>query len=200
MGSPSTRRRGAALEAAILRAAADELRASGYAGMTMDRVAQRAATNKNAIYRRWPSRAALGIAAYGHLAEARLPAPDTGTLRGDALELLRQANATWSSPHGAVLRDLLGAAADEPQLLDLLREQAGGSALNDAWLAALERAAARGEAPPEAVHPRVSTLPMMLLRGEYALRGRPEVPDEVLVEIVDEVFLPLVRGRATTRD
>lgn len=40
---------------------------------------------------------------------------------------------------------------------------------------------------------------MTLLRGEYALRGLPEVPDEVLTEIVDEVFLPLVRGRATGR-
>jgi len=34
-----------------------------------------------------------------------------------------------------------------------------------------------------------------MLRGEYALRGVPAVPDEVLVEIVDEIFLPLVRGR-----
>jgi len=130
------RRRGADLEQAILRAAADELTASGYAGMTMEKVAQRAGTNKNAIYRRWPQRAALGIAAYKHLADARTPAPDTGSLRGDALELLRQANATW-----------------------------------------------------------VASLPMTLLRGEYALRGVPAVPDEVLVEIVDEVFLPLVRGR-----
>lgn len=54
----------------------------------------------------------------------------------------------------------------------------------------------RGEAPPEALHPRVASLPIMVLRGEYALRGLPEVPDEVLVDIVEEVFLPLVRGRA----
>jgi AcrR family transcriptional regulator len=195
-GGQSTRRRGAALEEAILRAAAEELRESGYSGMTMDRVAQRAATNKNAIYRRWPHRAALGVAAYRYLAKAQMPAPDTGTLRGDALELLRRANATWSSPHGAILRDLLAAAGDDPQLLDLLREQAGGSAMNTAWLTLLSRAVARGEAPPEAVHPRVSSLPMMLLRGEYALRGIPSVPDTVLTEIVDEVFLPLVRGRS----
>jgi AcrR family transcriptional regulator len=189
------RRRGAELEQAILRAAAEELTASGYAGMTMDKVAQRAGTNKNAIYRRWPQRAVLGIVAYKHLADARTPTPDTGSLRGDALELLRAANATWSSPRGAILRDLLAAAADEPALLDLLREQAGGGAMNAAWFALLSRAVARGEAPPEAVHPRVATLPMMLLRGEYALRGVPAVPDEVLVEIVDEIFLPLVRGR-----
>jgi AcrR family transcriptional regulator len=193
------RRRGADLEQAILRAAADELTASGYAGLTMDKVAQRAGTNKNAIYRRWPQRAALGIAAYKYLADARTPTPDTGSLRGDALELLRLANATWSSPRGAILRDLLAAAVDEPALLELLREQAGGGAMNAAWFTMLSRAVARGEAQPDAVHPRVASLPMQLLRGEYALRGVPAVPDEVLVEIVDEIFLPLVRGRGGAR-
>ncbi|MEU4835529.1 TetR/AcrR family transcriptional regulator [Streptosporangium sp. NPDC023615] len=192
------RRRGAELEQAILHAAADELTASGYTGMTMDKVAQRAGTNKNAIYRRWPQRAALGIAAYKYLADTRTPTPDTGSLRDDALELLRRANQTWSSPHGAILRDLLAASTDQPALLELLREQAGGGAMNAAWFTLLGRAVARGEAPPEAVHPRVASLPMMLLRGEYALRGVPAVPDEVLVEIVDEIFLPLVRGRGTT--
>lgn len=208
---PATRRRGAALEDAILRAAADELWTSGYAGMTMDRVARRAGTNKNAIYRRWPTRAALGVAAYRRSAEAQLTVPDTGTLRGDALALLRAANAMWSSPRGAVLRDLLTAAGDDPDLLTLLREQAGGtgsgtgsgngtgSGTDAAWLTLLERAVARGEAAAGATHPRVVSVPMTLLRGEYALRGLPEVPDEVLTEIVDEVFLPLVRGRATGR-
>ena len=35
----------------------------------------------------------------------------------------------------------------------------------------------------------------MLLRNEYITRGTPTVPDGVLAEIVDEVYLPLVRGR-----
>ncbi|MEV4995424.1 TetR/AcrR family transcriptional regulator [Streptomyces niveus] len=195
----ATRRRGAALEDAILGAAADELRTTGYAGMTMDRVARRAGTNKNAIYRRWPTRAALGVAAYRRSAEAELTVPDTGTLRGDALALLRAANTLWSSPRGALLRDLLSAAGDDPDLLTLLREQAGGSGTDGAWLTLLERAVARGEAAAGATHPRVASVPMTLLRGEYALRGLPEVPDEVLTEIVDEVFLPLLRGRATGR-
>ncbi|MGW1020399.1 TetR/AcrR family transcriptional regulator [Streptomyces niveus] len=195
----ATRRRGAALEDAILGAAADELRTTGYAGMTLDRVARSAGTNKNAIYRRWPTRAALGVAAYRRSADAELTVPDTGTLRGDALALLRAANTLWSSPRGAVLRDLLSAAGDDPGLLTLLREQAGGSGTDGAWLTLLERAVARGEAAAGAAHPRVASVPMTLLRGEYALRGLPEVPDEVLTEIVDEVFLPLVRGRATGR-
>ncbi|GIJ10980.1 TetR/AcrR family transcriptional regulator [Micromonospora andamanensis] len=190
-----TRRRGEELEQAILHAAAEELRESGYPGMTMDRVAARAGTNKNAIYRRWPHRAALGIAAYRHLSDVAMPKPDTGTLRGDALEMLRQANETWSSPHGAVLRSLLAAAADDPALLDLMRERSGADTMDRAWLSLLERAVARGEAPPTAVHQRVAATPMMLLRAEYAMRGIPSVADEVLIDIVDEVFLPLVRGR-----
>ncbi|WP_433890100.1 TetR/AcrR family transcriptional regulator [Streptomyces sp. CA-111067] len=192
----TTRRRGAALEDAILRAAAAELREAGYAGMTMDRVAHRAGTNKNAIYRRWPSRAALGVAAYRHLADAELRVPDTGTLRGDALALLRAANETWSSPQGAVLRDLLTAAADTPDLLTLLRAQSGTTRTDAAWWTLLTRAVARGEAPPESLHPRVAGTPLTLLRAEYASRGFPEAPDETLTEIIDEVFLPLVRGRA----
>ena len=191
----STRRRGEELERAILHAAAEELREVGYAGMTMDRVAARAGTNKNAIYRRWPHRAALGIAAYRHLTDAVIPNPDTGTLRGDALEMLRRANETWSSPYGAILRGLLAAAADDPKLLTLMRERSGAATMDRIWLAMLDRAAARGEAPAAAVHPRVATTPLMLLRAEYAMRGIPSVPDEIVVEIVDEVFLPLVRGR-----
>ncbi|MFD0782387.1 TetR/AcrR family transcriptional regulator, partial [Micromonospora azadirachtae] len=127
-----TRRRGEELERAILHAAAEELRESGYPGMTMDRVAARAGTNKNAIYRRWPHRAALGIAAYRHLSDTVMPNPDTGTLRGDALEMLRQANETWSSPHGAVLRALLAAAADDPALLALMRERSGADTMDRA--------------------------------------------------------------------
>ncbi|KUM67387.1 TetR/AcrR family transcriptional regulator [Streptomyces curacoi] len=192
-GSGQTRRRGAALEEAILRAAVDELTESGYAGLTMDKVATRAGTNKNAVYRRWPNRLTLGIAAYRQLATAVQP-PDTGTLRGDVLEWLRQANRYWSSPLGAILRELLSAAGGAPELLAQLQEQSGDTAVGP-WLTILGRAVARGEASPEALHPRVATVAMVLLRNEFVLRGVPTAPDDVLVEIVDEVYLPLVRGR-----
>jgi AcrR family transcriptional regulator len=188
------RRRGAALERAILRAAAEELTESGYAGLTMDRVARRAGTNKNTIYRRWPNRAALGIAAYRHLAVATMQLPDTGELRGDVLELMRSANRTWSSPIGGILRALLAGARDDPQLLAQIHENSAdaGSA---AWLTILARAVARGEAVPEALHPRVATVAVALLRNEFVTRGYPTAPDSVIVEIVDQVYLPLVRGR-----
>lgn len=190
----ASRRRGAALEQAILQAAIGELAESGYAGLTMERVAQRARTNKNAIYRRWPSRAALGVAAYRQFATGDQPIPDTGTLRGDALELLRRGNRMWSSPAGNILRSLLAGVSDDPELLALIQERSkdAGSAV---WLTVLARAVARGEIPAQALHPRVATVAVVLLRNEYVTRGFPLVPDNVLVEIIDEVYLPLVRSR-----
>ncbi|TDD41860.1 TetR/AcrR family transcriptional regulator [Nonomuraea terrae] len=188
-----TRRRGAALEEAILRAAVEELTESGYTGLTMDKVAQRAGTNKNAIYRRWPNRLALGVAAYRRLTTTVQP-PDTGDLREDALELLRRANRHWSSPLGAILRELMAAAGGAAEFLAQLPEQSTDT-MTATWLTVLGRAAARGEAAPEALHPRVATVAIVLLRNEFVVRGAPTAPDEVLVEIVDEVFLPLVRQR-----
>lgn len=192
-GAGQTRRRGAALEEAILRAAVDELTDSGYAGLTMDKVATRAGTNKNAIYRRWPHRLALGIAAYRQLATTVQP-PDTGSLRGDVLDLLRGANRHWSSPLGAILRELMSAAGGASEFLAQLPEQSADAGAA-AWLTMLGRAVARGEASPEALHPRVATVAIVLLRNEFVVRGVPTAPDDVLVEIVDEVYLPLVRQR-----
>ena len=194
-GQPArARRRGAELEGAILRAASEELTESGYAGLTMDRVARRAGTNKNTIYRRWPSRAALGVAAYRQLVAATAPAPDTGELRGDALELMRRTNRSWSSPTGGLLRALLAGARDDPQLLAQIQGHSTDSG-SAAWLAILARAVARGEAPAEALHLRVATVAIVLLRNEFIVHGYPTVPDDVLIEIVDEVYLPLIRGR-----
>jgi AcrR family transcriptional regulator len=191
-----TRRRGAELEEAILRAAADELIESGFAALTMDRVAHRAGTNKNAIYRRWPDRLALGIAAYRQLTTTFQP-PDTGNLRNDVLEMLRWANRHWSSPLGLILRDLVAAAGGAQNLLGQLADQSADAAAAT-WLIILGRAVARGEASPESLHPRIATVAIVLLRNEFVTRGAPSAPDEVLVEIVDEVFLPLVRKSGTT--
>ncbi|MFE9820485.1 TetR/AcrR family transcriptional regulator [Streptomyces sp. NBC_00236] len=191
----ATRRRGAELEEAILRAAAEVLKESGVPSLTMDEVARRAGTNKNALYRRWPNRVALGVAAYRRLAATETVLPDTGSLRGDTLEMLRRANSTWSSPYGEILRGLIAAAGSTPDLLSELRDPAADGAHEAAWLTLLGRAVARGDAAPEALHPRVAGTPMALLRNEYMMLGVPSVPDAVLIEIIDEVFLPLIDGR-----
>ncbi|MDQ0380008.1 TetR/AcrR family transcriptional regulator [Amycolatopsis thermophila] len=192
MDVPRTRRRGTALEDAILRAAADELTESGFGALTMDKVAARAGTNKNAIYRRWPNRLSLGVAAYQRLTRS-VPLPDTGNLREDALELLRGANRHWSSPLGTILRELISAAGGASELLSQLQDPGEDAA--GPWLTILERAVERGEASPRALRPRVATVAIVLLRNEFVVRGVPTAPDDVLAEIVDEVYLPLVRAK-----
>jgi len=59
------RRRGDHLEHALLAATWEELLAVGYANLTMDGVAARAHTSKPVLYRRWPTRPELVLAARG---------------------------------------------------------------------------------------------------------------------------------------
>lgn len=179
------------LEDAILRAAAEELAEHGYAGLSMEAVARRAGTNKNAIYRRWSGRAALGVAAYRHLMVAGTDLPDEGDLRRDALELLRRANCNWSSPAGVILRGLLAGVADDPELLASLQRVASDGG-GDVWLRLVARARARGEIPDTPISPRVATVALVLLRNEFVTRGIRSVSDDILVEIIDQVYLPLI--------
>jgi AcrR family transcriptional regulator len=189
--SQGTRRRGAELEQAILQAAVDVLREVGYRDLTMDSVAARAGTAKNVIYRRWPSRAALCVAAYRQMLPLDADTiPDTGSLRGDALALLNRANDRLSSPIGQILRELLADIQTDPELIRELRDRIPRSGVQQ-WLTVLARAASRGEVGPQALTPRVATVAVDLLRSEYALNGAIAVPAEVLTEIVDQVFLPL---------
>src|SRR5215831_8177132 len=89
----SERRRGQELEDAILDAAWDELVAVGYSGFTIENVAARAGTSRPVLYRRWPSRPELAMAAIGRLGRRdEIALPDTGSLRGDLIELMRAAS------------------------------------------------------------------------------------------------------------
>jgi len=189
-GASATRRRGATLEHALLDAAWDELQSSGYAKLTMERVAERAGTSRAVIYRRWRNRSELVVAAMRY----RQPvlsgaAPDTGTLRGDVLALLRRASAriTAIGPDTVIgmLSDLLSADEAFNQILEQLL-RSGGEVMSGV----LDRAVARGEARDD-VSPRVARLPLDLLRYELIFTHQPP-SQRTLEEIVDEIFLPLV--------
>ncbi len=56
----------------------------------------------------------------------------------------------------------------------------------------MRRAVERGEIDPATLTPRIASLPFDLLRGETMMTLRPVAP-EVIEEIVDTIFLPLVR-------
>jgi AcrR family transcriptional regulator len=76
------------IDAAVLDATLAVLDESGYGRLTLEQVARHAGTTKPAIYRRWPNRQRLVLAALGmRLGEAR--APDTGCTLCDLDECLR---------------------------------------------------------------------------------------------------------------
>jgi AcrR family transcriptional regulator len=185
------RRRGAALESALLDAAWAELDANGYAGLTMEAVAARAKTSRPVIARRWPDRSSLALAAIRHQFETEpIVIPDTGSLREDLLDLLRQVNATRSVLIAPLFLRFSGLMSESEGGLAGLRDQLVGGRTGTMELL-LGRARERGEIGSREVPPLVRELPIMLLRHELFMRLAP-ADDATLVSIVDDAFLPLV--------
>lgn len=83
-GRPRSARR----SAGVLAAALAEIAEHGISGLAIERVAARAGVSKVTIYRRWPDKVALALAALEGLPE--LDVPDTGSLVDD-LRALRVA-------------------------------------------------------------------------------------------------------------
>jgi AcrR family transcriptional regulator len=187
-----TRRRGAELERALLDAAWEQLAAEGYSRFTIESVAERAHTAKHVIYRRWSDREALLVAAIrNHGSQVTVEPPDTGDLRLDVLTSLRRANTAESNMavlFGAMIGSHFGELDMTPAQLraELIGDRTSSTRL------ALDHAVARGEVNPARITPRMVTMPFDLFRNEYLMR-LDVVPDSVLEEIVDELWLPLVR-------
>ncbi len=188
------RRRGKALEDAVLDAAWSELLAAGYASFTMEAVAARAHTSRPVLYRRWPSRVDLAIAAIRHFIHKHpLNIPDTGNVRGDLIALLQQLSksralfaATFSLQMGEYFSETNTSLAD----LRARVLQGHHSQLD----VVLERGMDRGEIDRSKLTPRIASLLPDLLRHEVLMTLKP-VPNAVIAEFVDDIFLPLVRPK-----
>jgi len=185
-----TRRRGAELEVAILDAGWEQLVEGGYDGFTFEAVADRAGTGKAVLYRRWPDKEALLLAVLAHwLAETPVEVPDTGSLRGDVLALLRSLNGRLGDSGAALFSTILGAYFHETETTPAqLRAQVLGDR-TQSMTEIVGRAIERGELSG-ALSARVMGVPIDLLRHEFLMNLR-RVPDGTLVDIVDSVFLPL---------
>jgi AcrR family transcriptional regulator len=182
-------RRGDVLNSAIFEATLDELAEVGYAKLTMERVAARAGASKASVYRRWPSRMELALDAVHHLAPDPTDTPSTGSLRGDALAFMRVAADLLAGPGGEALRGLLGdALADPSRTLELRRHSRGTG--HRVMKEIARRAVERGEINSDAITPRRLDVAQAMLREQFLFHG-PPIPDAAIVEIVDEIVLPL---------
>jgi AcrR family transcriptional regulator len=183
------RRRGKALDEAIFQATLDELDENGYANLTMERVAERARAGKASLYRRWPSRVELVMDAASHAFPDPSSPIDTGTLRGDLLAALRGIAQLRAGPAGEALRGVLSDVLSDPARTAEARRRSQGRGRRAIELI-VRRAVERGEIDGTAVTPRRVEAGPALLRHRFLFNGVP-IPDEVIVEIVDEVMLPL---------
>lgn len=188
------RRRGRALDVAILEATLAEIGDYGYAALTMERIAERANASKASLYRRWPSKVELVLATVYDLLPDPAGAADTGSLRGDLLVLLRNAAKLLAGPAGTAIRGLISDTLRDPDLAARLRHYTRGrsvGAMRDIVLQAIER----GELPSGTITTRQLDAGLSVMRFYFLTHGGP-VPDQVIVEIVDEVMLPLLRAAA----
>jgi AcrR family transcriptional regulator len=187
------RRRGAALETAILDAAWDELADRGYADFTVDGVVKRAETSPPVVYRRYADRSELARAALSHALgkSRRVDVPNTGSLRQDLLDLLHTINANCVQLVTMMSMQLAGYYAATGRSLGDLFEAARAQAAEEVTIL-YDRAADRGEIDPGSLTDRIKSLPFDLLRQEILTTYAP-VPAGVLEEIVDTIVLPLVR-------
>jgi len=188
------RRRGKALEDAVLDAAWSELLDGGYASFTMEAVAAHAHTSRPVLYRRWPNRADLAIAAIRHIMHKHpLKIPDTGNVRADLIALLQQFSKERAL-FAAFISLQMGEYFSETNtsLADLRASLLQG---NHSQLdAVLARGVERGEIDRSKLTPRIVSLPVDLLRHEVLMTLKP-VPNAVIAGVVDEIFLPLVRSQ-----
>lgn len=197
--APATRRRGAELEAALLDAAWNELTERGYTGLTFDAVAERAHTSRPVIYRRWPDRTSLVLAAVRHHYDKDvIEIPDTGSLRDDLYALLRIASDRRVEIVVMLSAQLAGLFTESGLSLSDVRERLLGprSYWNDVVLANAQR---RGEIDLDALPARLLSLPFDLFRHEL-LMTQTTISDEFIASVVDELFLPLVHHYMNRND
>jgi AcrR family transcriptional regulator len=185
------RRRGEELEHAVLNAAWDELVDVGFASLTMESVAARAKTGVAVLYRRWPNKDELVMAALQHYGRTRrIEIPDTGTLRGDMLALLGNVSEGRTSFTTVITATFAGLLANSGLTPAQVRERI----LDDRPLWSEEiygRAVKRGEIDLDRVPPAVLAMPFELMRHDLLMTLRP-VPPERIKSIVDDLYIPLV--------
>lgn len=162
---------------------------AGYERFSIEAVAERSSSARSVLYRRWPSRLELLKAVVRHRGQSdSIEIPDTGTLRGDVLAILTEFSGRRARIVGLIAARLgayYGQGGGSPRELREWFIPEGPSGMETL----VERAVARGELaamPPR----RIVALPSDLVRHELFMTMTSVAP-ETLIEIVDEIFLPL---------
>src|ERR1700733_4478503 len=109
-------------EAELLAVTLRLLQEHGYDQLTIDAVAAAAHASKATVYRRWPSKAELVLAAFIEGVRQVAVAPNTGTLRGDLISL-GEVCGEHGREHASTIRAVMVEVSRHPALNDALQEQ-----------------------------------------------------------------------------
>jgi len=163
----------------------------GYDGMTIDMVATRAKAGKATVYRRWPSKADLVIDAVACMKSDALEAlaiPDTGTLRGDLVGLIKAPSIEDSRRKLQIMAGLASMLSKEPELAEVANAAIvePRAAINRR---VLQRAVDRGEIPADTDIETVALISPSMVAYRTLMLRKP-VTREYMISVIDGIVLP----------
>jgi AcrR family transcriptional regulator len=181
----------------ILQCAIEVLAEVGYEGMTVEMVATRAKAGKATLYRRWASKEELVIEAVACLKRAdvaELSLPDTGTLRGDLVAMIKPHSMEDSERKLKVMGGLMSLVTRNPEMADAVNEMivAPRAAINRTLF---QRAIDRGEITVPCDLDTLSMISTSMV-AYRTLVLRKIVDRDYMLSIIDGVILPAVGIRA----
>lgn len=141
---PPGRPRSESARLAILGTTLKLLGENGFADLTIEGVADRAAVGKATVYRWWPNKGALVADAFAISTTRRLRFPDTGSVYTDLSRQMRQLVKVFRSRRGRIVSAILAAGQSDKDLIAAFRERFLWPRRQEAY-ATLERGIRRGE-------------------------------------------------------
>ena len=180
-------------ETQLLAVTLQQLQQHGYDRLTVEAVAKQAKASKATVYRRWPSKADLVLAAFIEGACRTAVPPETGSVRGDLLEL-GVAVCRQAREHGGTMRAVLNEMSHNPGLKQAMQDEF----VHQRKLVItqiLTDAVARGEIDKTRINDEIYDLLPGYLVFRALVSARPPTEETVRV-LVDDVLLPSLGYRA----
>jgi AcrR family transcriptional regulator len=175
----------------ILAAALDVLAKEGYDGMTIDMVAARAKAGKATLYRRWASKGELVVDAVACMKREDLAPdslPDTGTLRGDLVAMIKPRTVEEGEKKLQIMAGLVSVLSRSPELSGAI-EQAIIAPRAEINRRLLQRSIDRGEADPDCDVEAIALVSPSMAAYRTIILRKP-VDRDFLVSLIDGVILP----------
>jgi AcrR family transcriptional regulator len=116
-GRPPGRPRSEKARKAVLRSTLSLLKRVGFNDLRIESVAARAGVGKATIYRWWPTKAELVIAAFVMAVEPELRFPSTGSVLESIHQQMRRWAEIYRGPLGQIVATVVGAGQSQPEIL-----------------------------------------------------------------------------------